>query len=195
VLRNLLAGVMALAQPLEAEPFNTTISFVANPYIEKISCDGGSGTGFKLDTGTWVSVAHVTKLGGCAVDGIPIFITHTDELGDFSTFIVPGDSRRGGIKADCSGYRAGQWYHGTGHARGLPVLTSVPVLYTPLLNAKPHDRGWAILAYNRYIPGQSGGPSLNDRGEAVGTVNAYGLWFPMSFSRPLKDTIICQHSL
>jgi hypothetical protein len=191
MLETLLAGAMALAQPLEAEPFNATIAFVANPYIEKISCSGRTGTGFKLDTGVWVSVAHVTGLGGCSVDGIPIIVTYTDERGDFSTFIVPGDKRRGGLKADCSGYQNGHWYHGQGHARGLPTLTSVPVLYSALLNQRPHERGWAMLAYNRFIPGQSGGPSLNQRGEVTGTVNAFGIYFPFSLSRPLKDTIIC----
>lgn len=188
-----VAGAIALALlPCEATALGTTTAFVTNPYIEKISCDEGSGTGFKLDTGQWVSVSHVTNLSNCSVDGIPIFVTHNDARHDFSTFIVPGDKRKGGIKADCGGFKDREWYFGTGHARGLPILTSVPVMYSRFLNLTGHPRGWAILAYNRYIPGQSGGAALNSRGEATGTVNALGIYANISFSRALKDTIVCQ---
>jgi hypothetical protein len=193
--KSLFAGAIALAlsSPATPQAFGTTTAFVENAYIEKLSCDGGSGTGFKLSTGQWVSVHHVTKLGNCKLDGLPIIVTHSDEVGDFSTFIVPGDNRQGGIKPDCSGFRDRQWYFGTGHAGGLPILTSVPVLFANVLNEIDHPRGWKILAYNRYIPGQSGGPALNERGEAVGTVNAFAIFFLASFSRQLKDTILCQN--
>lgn len=190
-----VAGAIALAlMPCEAyaQVLGTTTAFVVNPYVEKITCLEGSGTGFKLADGRWVSVHHVTKLTNCTVDGVPIIVTHSDFMGDFSTFVIPGDRRRGGLKADCSGYRDGQWYHGTGHARGLPILTSVPVLYSRVLNEESHPRGWAVLIYNRFIPGQSGGPVLNQWGAVTGTVNAYNPIWPISFSRQLRDTIICQ---
>jgi hypothetical protein len=193
IVKPCVAGVLALAlgspQP---QVLGTTIAFTHHPYIEKISCDRGSGTGFKLDTGTWVSVDHVTSLGNCTVDGIPIVVTHADKSGDFSTFVVPGDRRRGGIKANCEGYKEGRWYHGQGHARGLSIVTSVPVLFLRVLNQQTHPKGFKALAYNRYIPGQSGGPSFNDNGEAVGTVNAFLIFYPVSLSKQLKDTIVCQ---
>lgn len=189
--KSLLAGALALALSPTSQAQTT---YVANPYIEKINCDEGSGTGFKLSTGVWVSVAHVTTLSNCRVDGIPIFVTHSDPLGDFSTFIVPGDYRKGGIKPDCDGFQERQWYFGTGHAGGLPILTSIPVMFAQVLNDVPHPRGWKVLAYNRYIKGQSGGPALNVRGEATGTVNALGIDYRISFSRQLRDTIVCQPS-
>ena len=190
-----VAGAIALAllpSHATAQALGTTTSFTHNPYIEKISCDEGSGTGFKLDTGVWVSVHHVTSLGNCKVDGVPIIVTYSDFMGDFSTFIVPGDRRVGGLKADCSGYQAGQWYFGTGHAKGLPILTSVPVLYSKAMGSKLTPRGWAVLIYNRFIPGQSGGPAFNVWGRVTGAVNAYNPVWPISFSRPLSETIICR---
>lgn len=190
-----VAGAIALAllpSQATAQVFNTTTTFVTNPYIEKIRCMEGSGTGFKLDTGQWVSVHHVTSLTDCKINGVPIIVTSDDFMGDFSTFIVPGDRRRGGLHADCSCYQDQQWYYGTGHAKGLPILTSVPVLYSKIMNAEPHPRGWAILIYNRFIPGQSGGPVLNLRGQVTGTVNAYNPIWPISFSRPLSETSICK---
>ena len=187
-----IAGAMALALlPCEATAQATT-SFVTNPYIEKISCLEGSGTGFKLETGQWVSVNHVTRLTNCTIDGLPIVVTHVDEARDFSTFTIPGDRRAGGLKADCGGYQDRQWYHGQGHAGGLPVITSVPVMYSKVLNEGPTPKGWAVLVYNRFIPGQSGGPSFNNQGAVTGTVNAYSPIFLLSFSTALKDTVICQ---
>ena len=54
------------------------------------------------------------------------------------------------------------------------------------------NRGWSVLVYNAVIPGQSGGPMLSNAGAVVGTNNAYNPFYPVSFSRALKDTIICQ---
>jgi len=194
-----IAGAMALAlNPVQQA--STTTTFVTNAYIEKISClaftedgiIGVSGTGFKLDDGKWVSVNHVTENLMCQIDGRPIRVTYADPIGDFSIFDVPGDTRRGGLHADCSGYHDRQWYHAQGHARGWPVITSVPILFSQLVtDAAQDEHGWAVLVYNRVIPGQSGGPILNDRGEAVGTVNALGIYIEISYSKPLQDTPIC----
>jgi hypothetical protein len=188
MLESLIAGAIALALNSSGLP---PVTFVPNPYIEKISCDGGSGTGFKLANGTWVSVWHVTRMEGCKIDGLPIILTHSDPHGDFSTFIVPGDNRRGGLKANCGGYRDGQWVHAQGHARGHPVIQSMPLMYSDAVQSLGFGRGWSVLVYNSVIPGQSGGPVLNGQGEVVGTVNAYNPFWPISFSRSLSRTILC----
>jgi hypothetical protein len=197
MIRNLLrAGAMALAllsSPASTQQLGATISFVFNPYIEKVSCDGGTGTGFKLADGRWVSANHVTELGGCEVDGLPIIVTGFDDRTDWSTFIVPGDNRRGGLTPDCSGYQDRTWYHGQGHARGLPIVTSTPVLFSSFMQGNS-ARDWATLIYNRFIPGMSGGAVLGSDGRVVGIVNAYNLFFPASASIALKDTPICQPS-
>ena len=44
------------------------------------------------------------------------------------------------------------------------------------------------------IPGMSGGPILNSRGEVVGVVNRYTREMPLSYSRALKDTSVCRKS-
>ena len=186
-----LAGALALV-PITSQAQLPPPTFVTNPYIERVDCLEGRGSAFKLDTGQWVSVNHVTRLTGCTIDGLPIKVTYADPVGDFSTFELPGDNRRGGLHADCSGYHDKQWVHATGHARGLPILQSLPVMYSRLVQYAGINRGWSVLIYNAVIPGQSGGPVLNQRGEVVGTVNAYNPFYPVSFSRALKDTILCQ---
>lgn len=190
IVKSLLAGALSLVLSPSLE-YTDAASFVADPYIEKISCGDGTGTGFKLSTGQWVSAHHVTSNGDCRVDGKPIQVLYYDEQKDYSIFAVPGDRRRGGLKADCSGFRHGEWYHGQGHARGLPVVTSVPVMFSRVMQSR-HPREWALLIYNRFIPGQSGGAVKSNSGQVAGIVNAYAIYFPGSFSIALKDTKICQ---
>jgi hypothetical protein len=187
-----VAGAVALAFSSDPQALGTTTALVApNPYIEMIRCDQATGTGFKLADGTWVSANHVTENANCKVDGIPIIVTGHDERTDYSTFTVPGDRRVGGLTPDCSGFKDKGWYWGVGHARGLPTLTAVPVLYSRFMNEARHSRDWAILIYNRFIPGQSGGVVLNQQGEVTGIVNAFAIFFPASFSIALKDTPLC----
>lgn len=191
-LKACVAGALALVLSTEPQALGTTTAYVApNPYIEKISCDEATGTGFKLADGTWVSASHVTENSNCKIDGIPIIVTGFDEQRDYSTFIVPGDRRVGGLVPDCGGYQDGQWYYGQGHARGLPVLTSVAVMFSRFVQPENH-RSWATLIYSRFIPGQSGGAVFNQRGEVTGIVNAFAIFFPASFSIQLKDTTLCQ---
>jgi hypothetical protein len=186
-----LAGALALVlNPVEQAQLPAP-TFIANDYIERISCAEGSGTGFKLASGQWVSVWHVVKLTGCQIDGLPILVLEHDERGDFAIFTIPGDNRRGGFEVDCAGFKDRQWYHAQGHALGLPVIRSIPIMAAHVLSHLGENRGWAVLAYNNVIPGQSGGPVVNQDGEATGTVNAYHLIWPISYSRALKDTSLC----
>lgn len=184
-----LASVLSLALTPQPQA-STTLAFTSKPYIERIDCDTSRGTGFKLADGRWVSAHHVTKDTGCKVDGIPITVTRFDERQDWSVFTVPGDRRRGGLTPDCSGYKDRQWVHGTGHAKGLDIVTSVPVMFSHFMQGA-HPRDWSVLVYNRFIPGQSGGPVLNQSGQPVGIVNAFTIFFPASLSLELKRTPIC----
>jgi hypothetical protein len=190
IVKACVAGVLSLALGHQIDFGPTT--YVQHPYVEKLTCGRASGTAFKISDGRWVSVDHVTSVGGCLLDGKPITVTHADPEGDFSTFTVD-DDRRGGIEVSCGGFTDRQWYFGIGHGSGFHVPQMKSVRYSVLFTLLAGGN-WGILEANRFVPGMSGGVVLDQTGRAVGTVNAFGIYQRISFSRQLRDTIICQDS-
>ena len=185
-----LAGALALGLlPLPDSEFPPTI-FTQHPYVEKVSCDKGSGTAFKIADGRWLTVAHVADNTGCTIDSKPITVLEMDGAGDFAIIDVP-DNRRGGIEVNCNGFRDREWVWGVGHGRGLREPQIVAARYSTLLTWL-YSKNWGILEGNRYVPGMSGGPVLDQTGRVVGLVNAYGIYQRISFSRQLRDTSICR---
>jgi hypothetical protein len=161
-------------------------SSVSYPQVRQVDCDGGKGSAFLTERG-WVSVDHVTSLGGCSIDGFPI--TATKEDGDFSrvTHTTPKGLR--GFKVNCEGFIPGRWYHAIGYAGGF----SWQSMQRHLATYKKADNGHRMLLGSpTVIPGESGGVYLDEFGAAVGAINAYSLAFPVSFSRELKDTSLCR---
>lgn len=191
IVKACVAGALALVLDPWSIDFGPT-TFVSHPYVEKLTCNRGTGTGFKISDGRWLSVDHVTSIGGCTMDGKPITVTYADPHGDFSVFTV-ADRRRGGIAVNCGGFADAKWYHGIGHGGGLITPQAKAVRYSALFTLFGSKR-WGVLEANRFVPGMSGGPVLDQTGRVVGTVNAYGLLERISFSRELKDTVICQGS-
>ena len=186
IVKPVLAGALALVLSPYDIDFGVTVPF-EHPYVERLTCNGGTGTGFKISDGRWVTVDHVSRIGGCTMDGKPITVTHNDPNGDFATFAVD-DQRKGGIEVNCSGFRDRQWYFGIGYGRGISQIKSVrhSVLFS-LMSGTP----FAVFEANRFVPGMSGGPVLDLSGRVVGTVNAYGIIQRISFSRDLSRTILC----
>jgi hypothetical protein len=189
IVKACIAGALALA--LDPIDFGPT-TFTQHPYVEKVQCDRGSGTAFKIKDGRWLTVAHVSENTGCQIDGKPITTTYVDEVGDFS-IITFDDNRTGGIEVNCNGFKDGEWYFGIGHGKGYSVPQVKAVRYSAILTFFYSPR-WAILVANRFVPGMSGGVVLDQTGRAVGLVNAYGTVERISFSRELARTNICQSS-
>jgi hypothetical protein len=189
IVKLALAGALALGLlPLPDSEFPPTI-FTHHPYVEKVSCDKASGTAFKIADGRWLTVAHVADNAGCRIDGKPITILEMDPDGDFAIIDVP-DNRKGGIEVNCNGYSNYQWYWGMGHGRGYREPQIVAARYDAWLTWIGSKK-WGIMQGNRFVPGMSGGPVLDQTGRVVGLVNAYGIYQRISFSRQLRDTSIC----
>ena len=184
--RNLLLGgalsLALLSWPASTASKQSTVNF---PAVRQIVCAGGKGTGFRIADGRWVSVAHVTNNLACSIHGMPLGAK--DEPGDFS--ITDYEGKAGGFPVNCEGFKPGEYYFAIGYAGGFEWQTMTRHMATYKLS----DDGYRILLGSpTVIPGMSGGPILNAKGEVVGTVNMYSKIYPLSFSRELKDTSLCK---
>ena len=161
---------------------------IANyPMVHQVICAGGKGTAFRIGPTTLVTAEHVSAIGGCTVDGIPFTATPEKDL-DVAILDYPLP-RLGGMRINCEGFKPGRYYFAVGYAKGWPWQTMV-VLYATYRKADNGQR--MLLGSPTVIPGQSGGPVMDETGAVVGVVNAYSPFFPISFSRELKDTSLCK---
>jgi hypothetical protein len=182
-----LAGVAPLIVSASPAPPETYRQIVHYPLVHQVLCLEGKGTAFRVGRTRFLSVAHVTTMHGCTIDGAPVIDNIEDRKSDSSEVDVP-TPKLGGFKINCNGFRPGEWVWAVGYAYGLPIQTGI-ALYPTYLKA-PDGKRILIGPYN-VIPGMSGGPILNSNGEVVGLVNAYLPGTPLSFSRELKDTAAC----
>ena len=163
-----------------------TTYYVAYPQVEQVRCPGGYGTAFRAG-GQWISVDHVTRLGGCFVGAMPAPARPEGNL-DF-TVIAP--AKRHGLKINCEGFKKDEIYWAIGYAKGLPIQRAIRLIGT----ADSADNGMATLVgWPTVIPGMSGGPVINLEGEVVGTVNMYSKTLPISLSVELRGTSLCRNS-
>ncbi len=181
---------LALA-PLSLAPSSEIATFVNYEPVKLVRCAEGSGTAFRISDGRLLSVAHVTTMTGCKIDGKLITVLHSDGGQDFSILAPMG--KGSGFKVNCGGYKTGEFAYAVGYAKGIPIQRMQTLSATEIrIDLNRLGPAFSILTGARFIPGMSGGISMNRAGEAVGMVNAYSPWFPISFSRPLSDTILCK---
>jgi hypothetical protein len=183
----LTKALPALALMLAPVPVQESMRFVAYPLVHKISCDEGSGTAFRVGGNHWLSVAHVTSMTGCAIDGHLVSVTEQDGENDFARLDTDNPVPNG-FKVSCEGFIPGRWYFAIGHAKGLQIQTLLAVYAT---YAKAYDGKRVLIGEYNFIPGMSGGPVMNEAGEVVGVINAYLPGTPISLSREIRDTSLC----
>lgn len=162
------------------------IAFVDYPSVRQVTCQQGKGSAVQTSSG-WLSVAHVTGLQGCTIDGAEIQVLEQNRDQDFSRIVVR-NHRMAPVAIDCRGFVAGHYYWSSGYALGAPFQTAVRIRALGIA----HNNGLKILMGARtVIPGMSGGAVFSDRG-VVGVINAYNPLMGLSFSRELRETSVCK---
>lgn len=169
----LLALALALMSP------TTPVNNAADAVVQ-VLCADGSGSAVHVGNGKYLSVAHVTEMTSCTVEGESIIDIKPAGNNDFSTF--RGKEIAAKAKTSCSGFSAGETYLAIGYAFGWPQQTRNPWTASQFrLNGYQAFTGEAI-------PGMSGGAVIDDGGRVVGVINMR--WPARSLA--LKDSYVCK---
>jgi hypothetical protein len=185
-------ALLALAFASAASP----VAPQAFPEIEQqivpmVDCVTSRGSAVRIGPNLLVTARHVVKDNPerCSINGKPFKVIYNSPTNDFSMLWTdePGPFR----EKDCGGFVKGRTYTATGHARGLPELTSINLISTGAWNA-----GFGILwGIFTVIPGQSGGEITDDAtGKVVGIINFYDPQKGLSGSVQMKDMPICKEA-
>lgn len=194
----LAALMLAVSSPAAAPaplPVNTNPSpyFLHLNLVPLVSCQGGSGSAFVVDTDTLVTANHVIESGSCTVWGSPVEVLFQDRELDYAVIRVTV-AFPGRFVIDCAGYQSGNRYYAAGWAGGADLVMQKldgTDGRMSLTRSKVPWQGQALLRGSSFA-GMSGGPIVDERGFVVGIVNGImGGGRPLSISRELKDTYLC----
>ena len=167
-----------------------TINSNLQPIIPLVSCQKGAGSAFYIGPNILLSVDHVTSLGECTINGLPIKIIWSSKDLDLSVIYSDAGSKDF-FPIDCDGFIADKRYISIGHARALDELSLVP------LNGEgKYSGGLAMLdGVFEAQPGMSGGPIIDaDTLRVVGTTNTADWEMGITGSSELKGSPLCHHS-
>lgn len=186
MLKLLLAALALLATiPAFAATNETGLAPWQHPEVVRVDCAFGRGSAFYVGPTTLLSVAHVTTMLGCTINGKPFTVLRSK--GDFSIISVAEPSTNW-LRIDCGGFVAGKLYEAIGYARGLDTQTTVELEATGKIDGQLSRLDGVFTV----IPGQSGGPIRDElTGRVIGTVNTYDAENGLSGSVALKDTPVC----
>jgi len=195
----LMALSLASSSPATAPSFSTTeyslepqrpkplVNLSAIPQVE---CDGGSGTAFHIGGGYYLTAQHVSSVGNCTVLGQGITVAYEDQEKDYAIFSGPLIPYA--LNINCEGFKKGQHYRAYGYPQEGFVEMELVALGRYFKSSM--ERPWQGQAFLQgyLLPGMSGGPIVNFKGEVVGIVNGHRRpSFVPSYSRELKDTTLC----
>lgn len=169
-----LALALAASTPVASATYEDNVAATV-----RVDCGFSAGTAVKIGVDRYITAAHVVDSPLCSVGGVPLTNVSVEDH-DFATFT--SKSSADFTKVSCKGYKTGEYYLAKGYALGGFESVSIPWLATEFIQA-----GYRVFM-GEGVPGMSGGPLVNRRGEVVGVVN---MRWP-SRSVALRDTSVCK---
>lgn len=170
-----------------------TINLEMIRHVTCISPDGlsgGFGTAVFINDNMFVTAAHVSNNRICRDTQTGTLLTqyYVDEEDDIALLTAttgPGNP----IRFTCERFRTGQTYFTLGYVDGQLILNRL---------VATDDYGNVIFNHLRrlnglLIPGQSGGPIIDENGIMVGINNVTNLTREYAYSRELADTVLCEN--
>lgn len=179
---------VAIAALLTAAPvIPETVGFQHNEAaIVQVHCRYAMGTAFKVGPTFYITALHVVEGGTCSVDGQLVTINTMDVENDFATFTGPPSDAI--LKVNCKGFRPGEEYIARGFAFGGRANFLQPLTAT---SARYRHNGH-VLPFTVFVgdifKGMSGGPTIDDKGRAVGVNSKLN----PSMATPLSMTGLCK---
>jgi hypothetical protein len=201
---------IAPAQPgvesVEPSPYfldSSAILQVICPAKMEDGSDGSYlGTAFYVGNGQWVTARHVVRdedsqnkplYVGCTIAGVPLKVLDIGKgFVDYAMFSAPLSPPTRMILS-CEGMQQGRSYFATGYADGNPWQVTVRLTGSGSKTFMPGAGNNEEVLRGSTVPGQSGGPVVDDRGVVVGIVSAgeeNGI--PSSIALSLADTPLCK---
>lgn len=176
MLNLLLAAAAFVAHPSDPSPY-----FLDPSSVVKFECAHGSGSGFYIGDGKFITARHVvlnmeedgTPNDNCRINGMPV---HVITIGkgwvDYALVSAPISLTFRQIMT-CRPFREGQTYYATGYAEGRPWPVTQKLIGTGAREASSQGAGAnESLLRGAATEGMSGGPVVDENGVVVGIVSA-----------------------
>lgn len=177
--------------------------------VRLIGCTGTAGTGFLIGQDILVTAAHVAEAKNCSdvATGKPLTTYHVDEENDFA--LMTGDLPfMPFARVSCEGYKKGHTYMSYGissHFAPIQLFRASAQVATGIYTDKDFivrgsDGAKAVpgmmFLLGNIVPGESGGPIVDDNAGVVGINNvSFGNFLGQpagkTYSFELKNTILC----
>lgn len=170
--------------------------------IRNIQCldsnlkEGYNGTASIINSNTLVTSDHIVVSDLCfdMATGVPLKPFFQSKEQDISLLRIPVDWKDQTININCNGLKVGKTYTSLGYPFGKYfVMTKLKIVRgTEFIEMKDRKVEKLTKAKGTIIPGMSGGPVLNEKGEMVGINAGTNLAYGMGLIRDLKDTDLCK---
>ena len=168
-------AAIAIGLALVASPTTTAPLFEPNESVVILKDDDGHGTAFHIGNGVYLTAKHVTQniKDGAIIqfeDGQTAFIEDikSDPKEDISSFRSKKIDTK--FSVNCNTPKTGENVRVIGHPTNDVFITSFGKISS---SRETTNNGFTYIVSNvTVVPGNSGGPAINDKNQVIGLVSA-----------------------